>query len=109
MTLRAVGDGDWDEAVLSSPRPVLVDFWAPWCVPCAGVTKLVEQAARDHGDRVTAVAVNVDQEPRIAGRYEILGVPTLILFANGQPVERLDGRIRATRLAEALARHIDRE
>lgn len=109
MTLRAVTDGDWDEVVLRSPVPVLVDFWAPWCVPCKGVTALVEQAAEEHRGRLTAVAVNVDDQPRIAGRYAILGVPTLILFAGGEPVERLDGKIRAKRLAAALAPHVDQE
>ncbi len=109
MSLRAVTDGDWDEVVLSSPVPVLADFWAPWCVPCAGVTALVEQVAAEHRGRLTAVSVNVDDQPRLAGRYAILGVPTLILFAGGQPVERLDGNIRAKRLAKALAPHVDQE
>lgn len=109
MTLHAVTDGDWDEIVAASALPVLVDFWAPWCVPCTGVTALVEQVAADHRGRLTAVAVNVDDQPRIAGRYAILGLPTLILFVGGQPVERLDGNIRAKRLATALAPHLDRE
>lgn len=109
MKPAAVTAGEWDAAVLQAPGPVLVDFWAPWCVPCRAVSALAADAAERHAGRLTVLTVNVDEEPRLAASYDILSIPTLILFSGGAPVERLGGKIRAKRLDAALAPHLDRE
>lgn len=109
MSPAAVTDGAWEAAVLHAPGPVLVDFWAPWCVPCRAVSGLAADLAEKHAGRLTVLTVNIDDEPRLAGRYDILSVPTLVLFSGGAPVERLGGNIRAKRLNAALAPYLDQE
>ena len=109
MTTVAVTDGDWDEVVLGSNVPVLADFWAPWCAPCSAVTAMAAELAETHAGRLLVVTLDIDAEPRTAARYEILSVPTLIIFRDGGPVERIGGRIRRARLEAALAPHLDQE
>ena len=109
MSPIAVTDGDWEASVLQAPGPVLVDFWAPWCVPCRAVSALAAATAERHAGHLTVLTVNIDDEPRLAGRYDILAVPTLVLFSGGAPVERLGGNIRAKRLNAALAPYLDQE
>ena len=77
--------------VLQSNKPVLVDFGAIWCGPCKMLDPVVEQLAGEWGDKVKVVKVDVDYSPNLAMQYQVLGVPTLILFVNGQPRERLSG------------------
>jgi thioredoxin len=105
----AVTDGDWDEVVLGAAGPVLADFWAPWCVPCVAVSAMAADLAERHAGRLLVVTLDIDAHPRIAARYDILSVPTLIIFRDGRPVERIGGRIRAARLDAALASHLDQE
>lgn len=104
-----VGADDWDRVVGAAPVPVVADFWAPWCVPCRPVTALVAELAAEYGDRLRVVTVDVDAEPALAARHEILSVPTVIVFAGGRPVARLDGRIRRARLVAALGPYLDQE
>lgn len=104
-----VGAGDWERRVAASPLPVLVDFHAPWCAPCRPVTALCADLAREHAGRLEVVAVDVDAEPALAARWEILSLPTVIVFRSGDPVARLDGRIRRGRLDAALAPFLHRE
>jgi thioredoxin 1 len=103
----AVTDADWDARVLGGHTPVLVDFWAPWCVPCRKVEPVVRDLAARYAGRLTVARLNVDDEPRSAGRYEVLSLPTLILFRDGEPVERIAGAVKPVRLERAVAAHID--
>jgi thioredoxin 1 len=77
--------------VLQADKPVLVDFGAVWCSPCKMLDPLVAELAGEWGDKVKVVKVDVDYNPELAMQYQVLGVPTLILFVNGQPRERLSG------------------
>jgi thioredoxin 1 len=76
---------DFDDVVLGSERPVVVDFWAPWCRPCTAIRPLLEALDEESGGRVTFAAVDIDSHPEIAARYEVLSIPTVILFEGGEP------------------------
>ena len=86
-----VTDGDFEAQVLGSAEPVLVDFWAEWCVPCHMVSPVVEEIARDHAGRMKAVKLNVDDNPDTARRYGVMSIPTLIVFKDGQEQARVVG------------------
>jgi|CXWL01.1.fsa_nt_gi thioredoxin len=89
---------------IAGPAPVLVDFWAPWCGPCQYVAPVLEQLASELGERVRIAKVNVDQEPGLAQRLGVQGIPTLILFADGHEVDRTVGALPKAALAAWLLR-----
>ena len=86
-----VNDKSFDEEVLKAKIPVLVDFWAPWCGPCRMVAPLVDELAEEYAESVGFVKVNVDENPKIASRFGIMGIPTLILFKDGKPFSNIVG------------------
>jgi thioredoxin 1 len=86
-----VTDADFTPAVLQSPQPVVVDFWAAWCGPCRAIAPAVEQLAQEYGGRVTFAKLNADENPRTMQRYGVMGLPTLVLFKGGTEVGRLVG------------------
>jgi thioredoxin 1 len=86
-----VSDQDFDMQVLQSAQPVLVDFWAEWCVPCHMVSPVVEEIARDHADSMKAYKLNVDDNPETARKYAVMSIPTLIVFRDGREMARVIG------------------
>jgi thioredoxin 1 len=86
-----VSDNAWDAEVLQSDKPVLVDFWAPWCGPCRMLAPTVEQVAEQYQGKAKVVKMNVDDNLESPAKYGIRGIPTLILFNKGQEVERRVG------------------
>ncbi|MGB9886862.1 MAG: thioredoxin [Moorellales bacterium] len=86
-----ISDRDFEQEVLQSDRPVIVDFWAEWCGPCRRMAPIVEELAQDYAGRVKVAKVNVDQNAELSGRYGIMSIPTLLFFKGGQVVERLVG------------------
>ncbi len=99
-----VSDSDFDTVVLSSSVPVMVEFFAPWCPHCRRMAPIIEAVARDYAGRVNVVQVNVEGNVQAAGRYQVSGVPTMVFFVNGQPVDRLVGEVSQQALAERLDR-----
>src|SRR5688572_187023 len=102
-----VSDQEFHARVLESDKPVLVDFWAPWCGPCRMVAPVLEELAGEYEGRMTIAKVNTDEQMETAGRLGIRGIPTLILFAGGREVERIVGAVPKhalqTRVDAALA------
>ena len=86
-----VNDSNFEEIVLQSKIPVLVDFWAAWCAPCRMVAPVVEELAEEYDDRVSFAKLDVDQSPKTASQYGIMSIPSLIIFKDGSPVSNLVG------------------
>ncbi len=89
--MRNVGDDTFEHEVLQSERPVVVDFWAPWCGPCHAVTGVLEKLEAEHEGKAEFVKVNVDDNIATASRYDVLALPTTILFAEGEPRASVTG------------------
>jgi thioredoxin 1 len=95
-------DAAFDDEVLQSSQPVLVDFWAPWCGPCRQIAPLIDELAVQYEGKVKIGKVNVDENPETAQKYDIMNIPTLLLFRNGQVAERFVGLPPKNRLEAAL-------
>lgn len=99
-------DATFEQEVINSSLPVLVDFWAPWCGPCLMVAPVIEQIAETYRDQLKVVKVNVDENPGVSARYQIMSIPTLILFKGGQPVDSVVGALPRNQLVKFLSRHL---
>ena len=96
----------FDNEVLTSPLPVLVDFSADWCPPCKALAPVVEKLAAEYSDRMLFGTVDVDNDPDIASRYGVMGMPTLGVFLNGELIDRQVGYAGGPRLREFVERHL---
>ena len=101
-----VTDSSFNEDVLQSDIPVLVDFWAPWCGPCKMVAPVVSEIAQQFKDKVKVVKLNTDENPNTASKYGIRSIPTLMIFKGGQRVDMVVGAVPKTTLASTLEKHL---
>jgi thioredoxin 2 len=99
-------DDESFEAELQSSLPVLIDLWAPWCGPCKWVSPAIEEAATTHRGELKVVKVNVDEAPRTAARFEVRGIPTLVVLRDGQEVDRIAGAPSRADLMAWIERHL---
>ena len=90
MGASPVTDAEWQDEVLSSDKPVLVDFWAEWCGPCRMVSPIVDQIA-DEQDGLKVVKINIDENPAAPRQYGVMSIPTLLVFKDGEPAKRIVG------------------
>ena len=100
-TLTEVTDTNFQAEVIESEKPVLVDFWAPWCGPCRVVAPVLEEIAGERDD-LRIVKLNTDENPQTAQAFQVLSIPTMILFKNGQPVKKVIGAYPKRKLVQEL-------
>ena len=101
-----VGAATFEAEVLGSPVPVVVDFWAPWCKPCEAIEPHLRSLVEEWGQRARLVRVNIDEEPGISSRYGVLSLPTVILFADGEPRATVYGAQPRARYERDFAPHL---
>ena len=99
-------DKTFDEDVLMNDKPVLVDFWAPWCGPCRAVAPVLEELANEHAGKIEVVKLNTDENPEITGRYGITGIPTLNVYVKGEVVKTLVGALPKPKLVRELSDYL---
>ena len=95
-------DDTFELDVLGSDKPVLVDFWAEWCGPCRAVAPILDEIARDHGDKVSIVKLNTDENPAITGKLGITSIPTMHVYQNGEIVKTIIGAMPKPKLLREL-------
>ena len=105
----AVTDDTFEEEVLQSSLPVVNDFWADWCGPCHAVAPILEEIASEHDGQLKVTKLDVDNNPETATKYGIRGIPTLIVFKNGEPVETLVGWMPKEQLWKKISPHMNTE
>ncbi len=103
---QAVNDATFDAEVLQSTTPVLVDFWAPWCGPCRAVAPTVDALATDFAGKLKVVKLNTDESGEVAMKYGVTSIPTIMVFKNGEVVERVLGNRPKSDLAAMVSRHV---
>ncbi len=99
-------DSNFESEVLKSELPVLVDFWAEWCMPCQILAPVIEEIATEYQGKLKVCKLNVDQAPQIAAKYQIMGIPTLILFKDGQIKEKIVGVVPKEIIKEKISPYI---
>ena len=101
-----VSQANFQQEVLGANQPVLVDFWAPWCGPCRMLSPVVEKVASAHAGRAKFVKLNTDDNPNVAGEYQVSGIPCLILFKGGKAVDRIVGYVSEQTINSMLSKHV---
>jgi len=102
----ALTDSTFDTTIKNASLPILVDFWAEWCMPCRMMVPVIEELAHDYAGKAMFAKINVDENPQTAERFNIVSIPFFIIFKNGQPVEQILGGVGRKPLEEAIKKHL---
>ena len=97
---------NFDQEVVNSSNTVLVDFWAPWCGPCRAVGPLIDELAEEYDGKAKIAKLNVDDEGELAAKFKIMSIPTIMIFKNGEVVEKLIGARSKSELSELIDKHM---
>ncbi|MBU0544713.1 MAG: thioredoxin [Proteobacteria bacterium] len=97
-----ISDSSFDSEVVQSEKPVLVDFWAPWCGPCKAIGPIIEELAGEFGDKIKFAKCNVDDNPVSPGKFGIKAIPTLIFFKQGKVVDQITGMVAKSKLQQTI-------
>jgi thioredoxin 1 len=103
--VKQVSDSEFEQAVLKSDKPVFVDFWAPWCGPCRIVGPVIEELAPSYDGKVVIAKMNVDDNPAVAQKFGVTSIPTMMIFKDGQVVDRVIGALPKSELQKFLDRN----
>ncbi|MGH2443965.1 MAG: thioredoxin [Chloroflexota bacterium] len=103
----AISDSSFETEVVKADKPVLVDFWAEWCGPCRNIAPILETLADEYSSTLKVTKLDVDQNPDTMTKFAVQSIPTLILFKDGQPVERLVGYMPKDRLLSRIKPHLE--
>lgn len=103
---KEIDDASFEQEVLHSEKPVVVDFWAPWCGPCRKLGPILDEVANELGEKVKIVKVNTDENLDTAKAYSISGLPTLLVFKDGKAVERLVGLMPRSTILQNVEKHL---
>jgi thioredoxin 1 len=106
MSITHVSDKSFEQDVLKADKPVLVDYWAPWCGPCKQIAPILEELSRDYDGRVQIAKIDVDDNPETATRYGIRGIPSLLLYKGGEVIATKVGAVSKSQLAQFLDSHL---
>jgi thioredoxin 1 len=107
-TIAAVSDASFQSDVIEASKslPVMVDFWADWCRPCHMLTPTVEEIAKEHAGKIKVVKLNVDENMNTPGKFNIRGIPTLLIFKGGQVAEQVVGAVPKEQIVKAIQKHV---
>jgi len=92
----------WDQEVINASNPVMVDFWAPWCGPCKMIAPTIEELADEYVDQLSVCKLNTDENPEIASKYQIMGIPSLLFFKEGKLIDKIVGAASKKQFKEKI-------